>query len=386
MYLKHLMTAAVAATLTGTSATFDSDADPVGTDARPGIASTLLMGPTVTQPMQGGSRSEGDASISNLMVSTDGAEPIMSTAGTLHEEEGAARPLVPALYQDQDSYLIGPTWSATRYYSDTEGGLVDVAEDSVITFEIEDDGRFDGHAGCNDYFGKLGPAAVARSAATSVSSFVIAGSVGRTRRMCEEFRVQEAAYLANFEGEVDFSVSRDGAALEVVDPETGSIVAQYTLFAPPILDRSWTATKYYRSEEDGLVDVIPGSVVTLEIEVDEKLSGSAGCNNYVGTYDDLTRNSFAISGPLVSTEMYCGQPGNIMDQERSYLQNFEDRHLQWAIIEDGSLELRDADSGAVVALYNTGSEVVFDPLSASGGMAMQTASAAIIAVVAMAFL
>jgi heat shock protein HslJ len=67
-----------------------------------------------------------------------------------------------------------------------------------------------------------------------------------------------------------------------------------------------------------MVDVIPGSVVTLKMEVDENLNGSAGCNKYFEAYNDLTCASFAMAGPIDLTRMYCGQQDDTMDQERSY--------------------------------------------------------------------
>merc|ERR1712194_33427 len=103
--------------------------------------------------------------------------------------------------------------------------------------------------------------------------------------------------------------------------------------------------------------------------------------------------SFAISGPIDSTKMYCGQQDDLMDQERSYLKNFEGGHMKWRTLDGGSLELRDSDSGAVVALYNTALEKAFDPLSASidplsgsGGMALKATSAAVAMAAAMVFM
>ena len=91
----------------------------------------------------------------------------------------------------------------------------------------------------------------------------------------------------------------------------------------------------------------------------------------------LTSTSFAIAGPVGSTKMMCDEPYNVMEQELLYLENFEDgRTIEWNILDDGPLELRDSDSDAVIALYTAGLEVATDPLSTSGGMAIGTAVAA----------
>ena len=160
----------------------------------------------------------------------------------------------------RDPRLVGPTWSATRYYSADAGGLVDVAADSVITLDVEDDGKFNGGAGCNNYFGSFIAASAARSAADSTSSFVVDGRVGSIRMMCDGLMAQEAAYLANFEGSVNFSVSPDGDALEMKDG-TGNMVAEYVPFAPPIPGRARTATRYYSSLEDGLWTSFPAASI-----------------------------------------------------------------------------------------------------------------------------
>ena len=130
--------------------------------------------------------------------------------------------------------------------------------------------------------------------------------------------------MANFAGTLNVNVAQDGTLLKLKEAEAGNVVAGYTLFTPRILDQVWTTTKYYSSEEDGLVDVLPGSVVTLEMVVDGRLSGSAGCNSYWSAYDDMTSDSFTIVSDMATTRMGCGRPDNVMKQEHLYLQNFDD--------------------------------------------------------------
>jgi heat shock protein HslJ len=306
---------------------------------------------------------------------------------------GETLPVQPVTGFDESALFVGPTWSATKYYDANIGGLADIAEGSVITLEIEDDGRFDGNAGCNNYFGRLGSSSELqiqqlRSSGNSKSSLMIEDAVGSTMKMCiqEEIMVQEAAYLSNFEGTILFSVLQDGSLLRL-NREGGNVIAEYTLFVPRILEHTWIATKYYNAQEDGLTDVILGSNITLKLEVNENLGGSAGCNTYFGAYDDLTVSSFAIAGRVDLTKMYCGQQDALMDQERSYLKTFDGGHMKWRTLDDGSLELRDSDSGAVVALYTTASDKEFDPLLASidplsnsGSMAIKTSSAAMLVI------
>mmetsp|Transcript_12438 Transcript_12438/g.18761 ORF Transcript_12438/g.18761 Transcript_12438/m.18761 type:complete len:415 (-) Transcript_12438:169-1413(-) len=412
MHSSFLLTISAAATLNAVSARLSPDVDlmTVSNDGRPAnvqavdpapsggdtVTVTNLMVPidevTVAAP------SDGEAIVTTLMVPAsgdvspnDGKVSIITTTGLQPEET------IPELYQD--SRLVGPTWTATKYYDTTRGELVDVTEGSTITLEFENDGRFDGYSGCNHYFGRYVPTlvstvSVARSNTNSKrladSSFTIPGQLGSTMMMCENDLIeQERVYLENLNGTINYNLSQDGSALELKDAETDTIIAEYNYFAPLVLDQTWTATKYYNSEEDGLVDVIPGSTITLNMEINESLIGSGGCNRYFGSYDDLTSTSFAIVGDIGSTKMLCDEPDNVMEQEEMYLKNFADgREIMWAILDDGSLELRDSGADVVIALYNAEAEVVKSTnlLPTSGGMDIGTPITvfAMMAIIAMA--
>jgi heat shock protein HslJ len=62
--------------------------------------------------------------------------------------------------------------------------------------------------------------------------------------------------------------------------------------------------------------VIPGSVVTAQFSSEGKLSGTAGCNRYMGSYS-TSGNKISISSPLASTLMMC--EAALMSQETAYL-------------------------------------------------------------------
>lgn len=403
MYLKLLLTTAAAATsLPAASAIYIEGAEPATGDGPMLMSITNTMKPdngdetggvSITTTNQPGPQLSQEPPVPQLsqeppipQLYQDPPDPVL-----------IQEPPIPELYQEpipelyQDSRVVGPTWVATKYYDAAMAKLVDVVEGSTITLEVEEGGRFDGHAGCNNYFGGFGPSSVTRSATNSEASVAVAGPVGSTMMMCEDaLMVQETAYLANLDGTIprtiDFSVSQDGKLLELKDAETEDVVAEYILFTPIILGQIWTATKYYSSEAGGLVDVTPGSLVTLSMEVNERLDGSAGCNTYIGGYDNLTSTSFDVAGPIGNTKMMCDEPDGVMKQEETYLLNFEDgSNMKWEILGDGSLELRNADSNAVIALYTAGLDVAADPLSTSGSMTIETAVAAFAIVTAMVF-
>merc|ERR1719445_2487566 len=79
----------------------------------------------------------------------------------------------------------------------------------------------------------------------------------------------------------------------------------------------------------------------------------------------MSASSFAVDGPVGSTMMMCF-PEEVSMQEMAYLAFFEPgRNIGWAILDDGSLELKDADSGDVFATYEAVLEASADPVSFS---------------------
>ncbi len=63
-------------------------------------------------------------------------------------------------------------------------------------------------------------------------------------------------------------------------------------------------------------DLLPGTSITLEF-ADEEVSGSAGCNNYWGSYR-VSGTSLTFSDPF-RTEIGCPEPLGVLEQEGDYL-------------------------------------------------------------------
>ena len=81
-------------------------------------------------------------------------------------------------------------------------------------------------------------------------------------------------------------------------------------------------------------------------------------SNYIGQYDDLTATSFTVTSVVGATRMLCGEQArlntapSIMTQEEIYLANFaKDRVIDWAILDNGTLELKDDGTGALLVIY-----------------------------------
>jgi heat shock protein HslJ len=78
---------------------------------------------------------------------------------------------------------------------------------------------------------------------------------------------------------------------------------------------SWKLESYSAANGD-MLEVLPKSVVTLNFQADQ-VSGSAGCNNYNGSYQTTGRK--IDFGPLAATRKMCAQPLGTMEQEAAYL-------------------------------------------------------------------
>lgn len=93
-----------------------------------------------------------------------------------------------------------------------------------------------------------------------------------------------------------------------------------------------------------------GTMLTAEFTSNGKVSGSAGCNQYAGTYT-VSGDTITIASPLASTMMACEQ--EVMDQESAYLKALGEAKT-YAVSKD-ELTLTDADK-TVVAAYQAQSQ------------------------------
>jgi heat shock protein HslJ len=106
----------------------------------------------------------------------------------------------------------------------------------------------------------------------------------------------------------------------------------------PLEDITWVLESY--GEPGNTNAVLPDAEVTVMFESSSgEVGGSAGCNHFGGTYK-LDGNKLTLPGPMMVTEMWCGDQLN--DQENEYLdalhsaQSFE--------ITDGKLTINCRDT------------------------------------------
>jgi len=235
------------------------------------------------------------------------------------------------------SNLPGTTWQLSILYVD--GSASTVLPGTVITLRF-DDATIGGSAGCNQYFGSY----------SLIGSTISIGAVGSTLMYCAEPGVmdQETLYLSLL-GDADIIAAdeenltlsaADGSPLLVFDrfreipaiPDEG--LAEY------IKGSEWQLTALHH--DDVVSSVISGSEITL-IFHEESISGSAGCNRYMGSY---SVDGAGISiGAIGATKMFCGEAG-IMEQEGRYISLLGEAE---AIAVDGvRLTLSDADGSPLL--------------------------------------
>jgi heat shock protein HslJ len=204
--------------------------------------------------------------------------------------------------------LTGTGWTLISGLSGA--GTWNVLPGTVITASFGEDGQVSGSAGCNNYFA---------SYQSRLNSLTV-GTAATTRMTCENpagIMNQETLYLSNLEGAATYVMEGD---LLMVYDTTGKTLLTYRKGLPeptplPFEGTAWSLD-WYKAADGTMTSVLATTTVTALFE-NGNLTGSAGCNSYVGSYTLEGVNGIAI-GPLGSTLMFCGESG-VMEQETTYL-------------------------------------------------------------------
>lgn len=201
--------------------------------------------------------------------------------------------------------LNGTSWALTHYVS--EGTSRHILDGTTITMLFSDDGRITGSAGCNHYF-----------ASYEIRGTKIAiGQAGATEMYCmgAGMMEQESSYLSLLHKAVWFTAGN--TTLSFFDSKGTTILSFERIVPPssaPFVGTTWTLDSFYTA--DAVSSVIDGITITAVFDNDGRVTGSAGCNDYFGSYT-LAGNSLSIHS-IGSTKMNCPGRG-IMLQEQTYL-------------------------------------------------------------------
>lgn len=111
----------------------------------------------------------------------------------------------------------------------------------------------------------------------------------------------------------------------------------------------WTVTGY-NTGTNAVAGVLAETRLSIRFSADAKISGSAGCNDYAGSYSS-SGQSLTI-GETAATRKMCAQPEGVMKQERLFLKALA--MVTLARMDGDLLELRSRDGGLAVKAVRSG--------------------------------
>ena len=219
--------------------------------------------------------------------------------------------------------LGGKTWVLKSYGDAADPTQVIVGTEVTAEFA---DGEVGGSAGCNHYFGSY----------EVDGEKLTFGPLASTEMYCmdPEGRMdQEYAYLQALGKAEKYEVKDGKLTITCTD---GSVVTFAEKFGAALEGKTWVLESY--GDPDNSTAVIADTRVYAEFTAGQ-INGSAGCNNYFGSYE-AGEESIAF-GPFGSTMMECAEPEGRMDQEYAYLKALDT--AEGYEIKDGKLLITYAD-------------------------------------------
>jgi len=231
-----------------------------------------------------------------------------------------------------DQGLEGTRWLLVSYLN-AEGELVDILADTEPTVEFGPDGQVSGSGSCNRYF----------SSYTIDGEKLTLGTIGSTLMACEPERMQqETDFLAALQNTASYTVSGD--RLEIFDADGATLAVFQASIPASLVGAAWTATMVNNGRE-AVTNVVEGTTITAAFTEDGKLTGSAGCNNYMTAYT-VDGNSITIEPPA-TTRKLCPEPEGAMDQEAAFTTMLPQAATY--SIRGNVLELRTAEGALIVS-------------------------------------
>lgn len=201
--------------------------------------------------------------------------------------------------------LEGIRWTLTEYVYN--GASQHILPGTTVTLYFVKGGGISGKTGCNRYSGNY----------TLNGTTITIDQLGHTEMACPDSRVmdQESRYLSLLSDAVSLTVGND--SLSFSDSHGNTILAFEGGIPPesrPLVGTNWTLYSFYTP--NAVTPVINGTTITLAFDNEGHFTGSAGCNQYIGSYT-LTGVWLSLH-TISSTKMNCNGPG-IIEQEATYL-------------------------------------------------------------------
>ena len=204
---------------------------------------------------------------------------------------------------------------------------------TIVTLRFER-GRAGGVDGCNRY--------VTSYTAEGATLRLLANGASTQMACPRPVMLQAVAYMQTL---------ADTYAYEVVDGKLrllgadGALLASFAPQSQGVAGTEWRVTGYNNGRQ-AVVGVLAGTSLTMVFAADGKVSGSAGCNTYMGTYAQSGES--LQFGPSATTRKMCAEPEGVMQQEQAFLESLQ--QVATARREGDRLELRGADGALAVSL------------------------------------
>ncbi len=225
--------------------------------------------------------------------------------------------------------LTGQVWIASEL--DGNG----ILPDTTITAEFKDDGALGGSNGCNRYN---------TTYTVDGDEIQINSPMAGTLMAClDPVMAQEGVYMGALGEAVTYEIS--GEELTLLN-EAGDALVTYSAGSNELAGTSWEVT-FYNNGKEAVVSLIIGTTITADFGEDGQLTGNAGCNSYFAPFETDDNNiTIGLAG---MTEMFCGEPEGVMEQEQLYIAALGMADVYR--IEADRMEMRTSD-GALVAKFN----------------------------------
>ena len=222
--------------------------------------------------------------------------------------------------------LAGTRWALTQLTGQTDTG-------PAITLNLED-ARLGGSDGCNSYGGGY---------TLNGGKLTVDKNLVSTMMACPEPVMRRAtAYTSALVKTASYS--SDGKTLTLLD-SAGALLAVFARQSEALGGTAWLATGFNNGNQ-AVVSVGFGAELSAYFGADARLTGSAGCNNYVAGFE-AAAGKININSPA-GTKKACPEPLGVMAQEAQYLKALESAATYR--IDGDRLELRTAD-GALAASF-----------------------------------
>jgi len=208
-----------------------------------------------------------------------------------------------------------------------------LVEGTTATLRFEG-GRAAGSDGCNRY---------ATSYSADGGKLKFDAAAAATMMACApEVMEQARAFTSSLAAASRYRIAAGQLQLLGAD---GTVVASFAPQSQALAGTAWRVTGYNNGRQ-AVVSVLADTQLTVAFAADGRVSGSAGCNHFMGTY--TASGSSLQFGPAATTRKLCAQPEGIMAQEQQFLKALESVAT---IRQEGErAELRTADGALAVSL------------------------------------